>query len=577
MLQNLPPKRVCRQILPQLNQKPKNKKTEEKAIELSKAILDSKHSSKAEAIDEISANKAVPLIISENKKSTKLKNIDKDVEETVDNGGDAIVADKSKVVKCSKTIRKVNQKTTKDNLEDNGNIDLVDLQKNESKDDDSKKRLRSSPRNQLNTGCVEENTPTLKSTVKRKPKKISDCIAKLQEKLGLPFFGSPVSIDVPVPSENTNEVDKSPQAETVTIRPSENEDKLVKAPKRKSLTRKIVKTESLPSLSKKTEHLTSITTMKSIQIQAVHPTIQHQSTQHYNQKPIAHVEAIRPNHIPNINNINHPPPRRPSILQPTLVPPPPPPPIILPSTVTLPCEQGDTPLDLSKKPAFENGALDLSKASNSNPSEAKPHNIEDILNNKVATESQPKKKRNKKEVVSLSPVPRPTQAQPIVSELNIQLPNVSITSKCVLNVPQTPALDKSLEPPKKPVCENTQLVIHNFKGCVDIIKIPAPKAPVSHAEKPSVTIKAIPPPSSFPSKRISAEKSQEKGFIGAFESFIEKKAADNSAQLPSSISKETETLATKTKKRKPPKKVKGKYDFITLLLLVESTFRSWTN
>lgn len=553
MLQNLPPKRVCRQILPQLNQKQKNKKSEEKPNEPPKVISGSESSPKAvETIEECTAKTPVAIVVTENKKSSKVKNIEKIVDEIDSNGNDAILADKQKMVKTVKTIRKANQKLTKDNSEDKS-ID-TDSQKNENKDDDTKKKLRSSPRNQSSSGNPEEVTLSVVSPVKRRPKKISDCIAKLQEKLGLPFFGTPVAEDPPASSETTTDIVKPLPTESVDLAktPIENDtdDKLVKTPKRKSLTRKIVKTESLASLPKKIEQPTNITIMKAIQIQTVHPTIQHHPTPHFTQKPIAHVEAIRPKHFSTTNH----PPRRPSILLPTLVPPPPPPPIILPSTVTLPCELNDTPLDLSRKPAFENGALDLSKASKVISNAVKAHSIADILTNRAAPDSQPKRRRNKKEVVSVPPIPK-SEPLPIVRELKNKLPSVSVTPKCVLNIPQTPTFDKSLESHKKAISENTQLVIPNFKGCVDIIKIPAPKTPIIHTEKPSVTIKAI--PLQLPQK-ASPEKPQEKGFIGAFESFIEKKAADNSVQPALPITKEIE-LTGKAKQKKPPKKSKGKY------------------
>lgn len=491
----------------------------------------------------------------------------------ISNGNIAILAESKKPVKTGKTIRKVNPKVTKEVVvvvEEN----LVDeSQKNEIKEDDSKKKIRSSPRNQSNTDSLEESTVNKPANaVKRRPKKINDCIAKLQEKLGLPFFGTTNTTDSTLDeSKTTNDVldidaTTTPKTSTETapvkevVNPSENNEKLIKTPKRKSLTRKIVKTESMPSLSKKIETtIEKITTIKPIQIQTVHPTIQ-QSTPQFPQKPIAHVEAIRPKHITNTNL----PPRRPSILLPTLVPPPPPPPIILPSTVTLnnaPCLQDDTPLDLSRKPPIENGALDLSKPSRVKSSDSNTLTIADILQNKIALDSQNKRRKNKKEIVSVPPIPKPAPPLPIVNELKNKLPNVSITSKCVLNIPQTPTFEKGLETVKKPIKENTQLVIPNFKGCVDIIKIPAPKPPVIHAEKPSVTIKAIPPPSPV------VEKLQEKGFISAFESFIEKKAAaDNTVTQPLPVViKDVDLMPVKEKKTKAkrtPKKAKGKFFFV---------------
>lgn len=560
MLQNLPPKRVCRQILPQLNQKSKNKKVEEKTSELLKEIPSEESPLQDLATEQTPANNTVQLVTTDNKKSNKVKSVEKVLEEknTINTGNDAIVVDKQKTIKNMKSIRKVNQKLTKDISDEK--IIAVESQRSESKDEDNKKKLRCSPRNQSNIESVEENISSIVSPVKRRPKKISDCIAKLQEKLGLPFFGTPAN-NVPTLNEASDEVVKKSLPDEVVKdakdgnKPIENDEKImekiVKTPKRKSITRKIVKTEPLPPLAKKCDQQTSTPAIKSIQIQTVHPTIQHQSTQHYAQKPIAHVEAIRPKHFSGTSL----PSRRPSILLPTLVPPPPPPPIILPSTVTLPCEIDDAPLDLSRKPSFENGALDLSKASNIKSCEINTNSIVDILKNKVAADAQQKRRRNKKEVVSVSPIPKPSQPLPTVNELKNKLPNMSITSKCVLNIPQTSTFDKSLEP-KKPINENTQLVIPNFKGCVDIIKIPAPKPPVIHTEKPSVTIKAIPPP--VPSKAAIVEKLQEKGFIGAFESFIEKKAADNNSARPPSVPKENDTTG-KVKQKKPQKKTKGNY------------------
>ncbi|KAL5275343.1 hypothetical protein ACFFRR_001318 [Megaselia abdita] len=549
MLQNLPPKRVCRQILPQLNQKQKNKKTEDKSSELTKVTSDNYSSSKGVLPEEPKETNPTPLVVIEIKKSTKVKIVEKVVEDSVNSGTDAISADKNKTVKPLKTIRKGNQKLTKEVSEDKS-VD-IEPQINENKEDESKKKLRSSPRNQSNVVSPEENNTSPVSPQKRRPKKISDCIAKLQEKLGLPFFGTPV-VDVPALNEGTNETVESSTTETLNIgiKPIENIDTPIKTPKRKSLTRKIVKTESLPPLSKKTEQQTSITSIKSIQIQTVHPTIQNQSTQPYTQKPIAHVEAIRPKHFSGTSLSS----RRPSILQPTLVPPPPPPPIIRPTTVTLTCDLEDTPLDLSRKPVFENGALDLSKASKISSSDVKTHSIAEILKKQVITDAQPKRRRNKKELDSVSPIPKPPQPLPIVRELKNKLPNVSITSKCVLNIPQNPTFDKCLEPLKKPIIENSELVIPNFKGCVDIIKIPAPKPPVINTEKPSVTIKAIPPPAI--SKTTISEKLQEKGFIGAFESFIEKKAADNHSSQPHlPVPKDIEIMV-KMKPRKQPAKSK---------------------
>lgn len=546
MLQNLPPKRVCRQILPQLNQKPKSKKNEEKSTDISK--VSSAESSSKELVEELAASNSAPIQVTENKKQQKVKNIERVVNETISNGKEAILVDIQKTVKSVKPIRKVNQKIIKDVSEEKN---VIQTQKPEINPDDNKKKLRSSPRNQSNLEVVEENISSVVSPVKRRPKKIGDCIARLQEKLGLPFFDAP-TVEVQESNNTSNQTTKLIPTVEDNIKPVEIENKVSKNPKRKSFTRKIVKTESMASLTKKADQPMNVTSIKPIQVQAVQPTIQQQApAQHYTQKPIAHVEAIRPKHFTDTNL----PQRRPSILLPTLVPPPPPPPIILPSNVSLLCEQDDSPLDLSRKPVFENGALDLSKPSIAKLNEVKTHSIADILKSKPTTDIQPKRRRNKKEIVSVSPIPKTSQPLPIVNELKNKLPNVSITSKCVLNIPQTQnAFELMVEPTKKPANESTPLVIPNFKGCVDIIKIPAPKPQVIHTEKPSVTIKAIPAPIS--TKPMVLEKVTEKGFIGAFESFIEKKAADNTAQPPPQPSKESDTQP-KAKQKKSQKKSKG--------------------